>query len=53
MLRIILSIVAAIILIIVAVAVVRSILSMVLYGFALLLIGYVVWYFLSGSKRAN
>ena len=53
MLRMILSIVAAIVLIFVAVAVVKSVVSMVLYGLALFLIGYVVWYFLSGSKRAD
>ncbi|MEM8696862.1 MAG: hypothetical protein AAGE05_12650 [Pseudomonadota bacterium] len=53
MLRIILSIIAAIILIFIAVAVVKSIVSIVLYGLALFLIGYVVWYFLSGSKRAG
>jgi len=50
-LKIILSVIAAIVLLVIAVKVFTSIVSMIFYGLALLLIGYVVWYFLSGSKR--
>ncbi|QLC25318.1 hypothetical protein HFP57_09980 [Parasphingopyxis algicola] len=53
MLRIILSIIAAIILLVVAVNVVKSMFALVFYGLALFLVGYVVWYFLSGSKRSE
>lgn len=51
MLKIILSVIAAIVLLVIAVKVFTSVVSMIFYGLALLLVGYVVWYFLSGSKR--
>ncbi|MEO1168220.1 MAG: hypothetical protein AAFW97_05870 [Pseudomonadota bacterium] len=53
MLRMILSVVAAIILLLIAVNVVKSMFALVFYGLALALVGYVVWYFLSGSKRSG
>ncbi|RED17395.1 hypothetical protein [Parasphingopyxis lamellibrachiae] len=53
MLKIILSVIAAIVLLVIAVKVFTSIISLVFYGLALLLVGYVVWYFLSGSKRGR
>lgn len=53
MLRIILSVIAAIILLIMVISVVKPVLALVFYGLALFLIGYVIWYFLSGSKRSG
>jgi hypothetical protein len=52
-LKMILSVIAAIVLLVIAVKVFTSVVSLIFYGLALLLIGYVVWYFLSGSKRGG
>lgn len=51
MLKIILSVIAAIVLLVIAVKVFTSVVSLIFYGLALLFVGYVIWYFLSGSKR--
>ena len=53
MLRIIFSIIAAIVLLVVAIKVFTSVVSLVFYGLALFFIGYVVWYLLSGKKRSS
>jgi uncharacterized membrane protein len=52
-LRIILSVIAAIVLLYLAIKVVAAAFSFIFYILALLLIGYVVYYFIAGAKRGD